>query len=175
MKFLFSFAGCLLIAMLCTTSCKKGDTGPEGPAGTANVIYSEWFKPNPYIKDTVFSIWGFKYNKAAPGITQKILDSGTVLTFGKLLGYTPSVWPANQVAQLPITLTYNTGGTQVDTWSALASPGNLRIRFTNDHNFYTSINMAHEFRYIILPGGIAGARTARMTYADICKQYNIPE
>ncbi len=170
-----------LLLLSCTAllligfSCKKGDKGDPGPAGTANVFYSAWFTPSAYTKDTVFSIWGFNYNKTAPQITQQVLDSGTVLTFGKLLGYNPSVWPATQVSQLPITLTYNSGGTTRDTWSALLSPGNLRIRMINDRNVYGSIAVLHQFRYIIIPGGQPLARIAALSYEEVCKKYNIPE
>lgn len=154
------------------TACKKGDTGP---AGTANVYYSEWFKPDTYIKDTVYGVWGFKYNKAAPGITQNILDSGAVLVFGKLLGYNPTVWSANQVSQLPITVTYNQGGMQEDNWQAYASPGNLRIRFTNDHNIYTSIATQHQFRYVIVPGGMSAVNLSALPYKEVAKIYNLPD
>jgi hypothetical protein len=165
-----------LTGVVAMMGCKKGDTGPAGPAGTANVMYSEWFTPTPYIKDTVFSIWGFKYNKAAPGITQQVLDSGTVLTFGKLLGYNPLVWPTNTVQQLPISLTYNQGGVTTDTWTARLSPGNLQIRFVNDRNIYTSIATNHQFRYIIIPGGNkVGARMARQSYEEVCREYGISE
>lgn len=176
----------LLAGALLTTalySCKKGDTGPagppgpQGPPGTPNVIYGEWFTPSPYIKDTIFGIWGFNYNKAVASITQSVLDSGAVLVYGKLLGYNPTVWPANRVSQLPISLTYKqSGNTNEDTWSGLASPGNLRIRFVNDHNEYNVIATQHQFRYIIIPGGKKdGVRMAQRSYEDICRTYGIPE
>jgi hypothetical protein len=163
----------LLSALI--VSCKKGDTGATGPAGTANVIYSDWFTPSAYTKDTIFGIWGLNYNKAATSFTQQVLDSGTVLTFGRLSGYNPIIWPTGQVAQLPISLTYISGSTVTDTWSALATVGNLRIRFVNDHNIYNSISNAHSFRYIIIPGGKSGGRMMPQSYSEICKQYNIPE
>jgi hypothetical protein len=167
----FSVTTILLIA----ASCKKGDTGPQGPKGNANVMYSAWFTPATYKKDTVFGIWGFNYSQPVAAITQSILDSGTVLTFGKLLGYNPLVWPAGQVGQLPITITYMQGGLQNDTWSALATPGNLRIRFVNDHNIYTSIATMHQFRYIIIPGGTFTGRMRQLSYEELCRKYNIPE
>jgi len=174
MKQICTILICAVTLVLINTACKKGDTGPAGATGTANVIYSEWFTPTPYIKDTVFGVWGFKYNKAAPGITQQVLDSGSVLTYGKLLGYNPLVWPTNTVQQLPIDLTYNQGGVTTDTWTARLSPGNLQIRFVNDKNIYGSIATAHQFRYIIIPGGNkAGGRVARQSYEEICKQYGI--
>jgi hypothetical protein len=157
-------------------SCKKGDAGPEGPPGTANVIYSPWFRPSPYRKDTIFGIWGFNYDKAEPAITQNILDSGSVLTFGKLLGYNPAVWPTNRVAQLPILLNYKQSGlTHLDTWSSLLTPGNLRIKFVNDNNEYNVIATQHEFRYIIIPGGQSLTGRTQMTYEEICRKYGIPE
>ncbi|MCW3466624.1 hypothetical protein [Chitinophaga nivalis] len=162
--------------LLAGYSCKKGDQGDPGPAGTANVTYSEWFTPTPYTRDTVFGTWGFYYNKAAPQITQQVLDNGTVLTFGKLLGYVSDIWPRTQVSQLPISITYKFGANPtLDVWSALLSPGNLRIRLTNDRNAYSSVNSIHQFRYIIIPGGTSMARQANLSYHEICKQYNIPE
>lgn len=186
--------------MLLVYSCKKGDTGPAGPAGTANVVYSEWFTPGAYTKDTVFGIWGFNYNKAAADITQQIVDSGTVITYGKLLGYNTLIWPTNQVAQLPIGLTYVQGSTMTDTWSALATAGNLRIRFVNDKNYWTGISTSHQFRYIIIPGGKKSTATAfrgavsgsgrqlsaqevsditqnyqQMSYSEVCQRLGVPE
>lgn len=182
-------------------SCKKGDTGPAGAAGTANVIYSNWFTPGMYTKDTVFGIYQFYFNDTASRITQKLLDSGVVITFGKLDGYNPSVWPANQVAAMPITITYLQGSTIYnDTWSALATPGNLRIQFVDDQNFYNSISNAHQFRYVIIPGGVSTANASvrpglqtgngvlpsasdidvvrknfqQMSYGEICQRLNIP-
>jgi hypothetical protein len=198
---LFSIVIVSLSMLLFTQACKKGDTGPAGaagPAGTANVIYSTWFTPAAYTKDTVFGIWGFNYNKATADITQQILDSGAVITYAKLLGYNPTVWPAAQVAPLPIQLTYVSGSTMTDTWSALATPGNLRIKFVNDKNFYTTIATMHQFRYVIIPGGkktpnaaSPGNKTVqaettpeiqavirdhkKMSYAEVCRKLGIPE
>lgn len=183
-----------LTIVLVITSCKKGDVGPQGPegpagpqgvqgqqgaqgaTGTANVIYSSWFTASPWTKDTVFGLWGFNYNQTATGITQQMLDSGVVLTFGRLYGYNSLIWPAGQVGQLPINISYILGGTSyTDNWSALVTPGNVHIRFTDDQNYYTSISTAHQFRYIIIPGGAVGNRIAQLSYKEICRQYNIPE
>ncbi len=132
----------------------RGATGPQGPPGTANVVYSDWFTPGSYTKDTVFGIWGFNYNKPEPRITQGIVDQGSVLVYAKLLGYNPSVWPAAEVALMPIQLTYMQGGVTRDTWSAHITPGNVKIRFINDRNVYNVIANRHQFRYVIIPGGI---------------------
>ena len=144
-----------VVLLVLITSCKKGDTGPAGPAGTANVIYSDWFTPAAYKKDTIFGSYGFNYDKADAAITQKIIDSGTVITYGKLDGYNPIIWPTAQVSALPIIITYLSGSSSnIDTWSSLVTPGNLRIRLVSSLNAYGSISNAHLFRYVIIPGGV---------------------
>lgn len=207
----------VLICSLLLLSCKKGDTGPAGstgsagstgPAGptgatgSANVIYSAWFTPATYVKDTVFGIYGFIYDKATTDITQPILDSGLVLVYGKLDGYIASVWPTAQVAALPINITYMIGSTpNIDTWSALATVGNLRIQLQSSLNAYGSISNAHKFRYILVPGGskstvssvkpglqsgngiqldVASVKEVinnyrQMSYAEVCQRLGIPE
>src|SRR5262249_664790 len=159
-------------------SCKKGEDGKDGvngQPGTANVQYSEWFTPATYQKDTVYSVWGFSYTKTVSGITQPILDSGTVLVYPKFLGYNQPVLKPGEVGQLPINLTYNQGGVTTDTWSARATVGNLKIRFVNDRNIYTSISNSHQFRYIIIPGGVrtTGRGNSNYSYKDICRMYNV--
>ncbi|MBO9658165.1 MAG: hypothetical protein J7527_05010 [Chitinophagaceae bacterium] len=179
MKMTLRILGATALFSILISSCKKGDTGPEGPAGppgSPNVMYSAWFRPPSYQKDTIFGIWGFRFDKAEPKITQQILDSGIVLTYGKLLGYNPAIWPTNRVSQLPITLNYlQSGKTHLDTWSAHATPANLRIRFVNDNNEYNVIAIQHEFRYIIIPGGVSVTGRRSLSYEEICRTYGIPE
>lgn len=193
-----------LFSLLLLSSCKKGDTGPAGATGTANVIYSAWFTPATYTKDTVFGTYGFIYDKATADITQKILDSGTVLVFGKLDGYVTSIWPTAQVAVLPIVITYMDGESpNIDTWSALATVGNIRIQLQSSLNAYGSISNAHQFRYIIIPGGVKSTSSvtpglvtgkgnvisdsqaaamrqvslnySQMSYAEICQRLGVPQ
>jgi hypothetical protein len=199
--------GLLFIAPLFIIACsKQGDTGPAGPAGapgpqgpvgSPNVIYSAWFTPSAYVKDTIFGIYGFSYTKATTDITQKTLDSGLVIVYAKLLGYNALVWPTTQVGQLPISLTYVQGVTMTDTWTALTTAGNLKIRFVNDKNYYPSIAVMHQFRYLVIPGGVKstvasikpGLKTGKgsqaeidevaanykqMTYEQVCQKLNIP-
>ena len=182
--------GVILILFSCTKQGPTGATGPQGPqgpagspgvagpkgdTGTANVMYSDWFTPDTYTKDTVFGTYHFYYDKPDSAITQEILDSGIVLTYGKLDGYTSLIWPTNQVSLMPITLVYRIGATiYTDSWSALATVGNLRIQFTNDKNYYNSVSPDHQFRYIIIPGGVK-AFSIPKDYKTLCQQYKIPE
>jgi hypothetical protein len=192
---LFSLLLLAFFSSIIISSCSKGpagpagpigSTGPQGTTGTANVIYSAWFTPSTYTKDTVFGTYGFYFNQAAPEITQQILDSSVVITYGKLDGYTTVIWPTNQVAPLPIVITYMNGANaNIDTWSALLTPGNVEIQLQSSTNAYGGISNAHKFRYVIIPAGVAAARPAlgatsipdyaNMSYQQLCSTFNIPE
>jgi hypothetical protein len=137
------------------TNGTNGVAGPTGATGTANVIYSAWTTPSSYIKTTQFGTVEFTANITASKITQAILDNGTVLVYGKLNGYTTSIWPTDQVAQLPIVINYQNGSTsEIDTWSALVTLGNIQIALENNTNIYSGISNLHQFRYVIIPGGV---------------------
>ncbi len=137
------------------TNGTTGATGATGPTGTANVIYSDWVTPATYTKTTVFGTFHFTADIAASKITQAVLDQGTVIVYGKLDGYNPVIWPTAQVSPLPIVISYMSGTTpNIDTWSALCTVGNVNIDLTSSINAYGSISNAHQFRYVIIPGGV---------------------
>src|SRR3569833_917411 len=137
------------------TNGAAGATGATGATGTANVIYSDWFTPATYAKTTIFGTVHFDADQAASGITQAIIDKGTVLVYGKLNDNNPVIWPTGQVSALPIEITYMNGTTQnIDSWSSLITPGNVRIDLASSSNAYASISNAHKFRYVIIPGGV---------------------
>jgi hypothetical protein len=167
----------LLLPVLICFSCGKdgaagpagqaGATGPSGPTGatgakgatgatgTANVIYSDWITPGSY---------GYKMSGqenhlysdiSAKAITQAIVDNGTVWVYGKLDGYATDIWPADEVSELPIYVSFKTGQyTYNDTWSAYIYAGYIEIDlFDNLSSFYANIEL-NQFRYIIIPGGV---------------------
>lgn len=190
-----SFFLFLLVVLVITACSKKGPEGPQGPQGiagpagnVAKVIYSDWFLPNNYDVSTGLGAVNLSYIQPAPGITQKILDSGVVLTYGSLSAYDGVHLPLRGihyvgVEQLPITASYNLNGAeQIDTWSALAFVGNLQISLTNNNNLYTnssSFDNVNSFRYIIISGGIpegrmAGSPPDYSDYNAVCKYYGIP-
>lgn len=183
-----------LLALLATSAC-TGDTGPtgpqgpegpagpegpQGPAGTANVMYSDWFLPETWESSEVFGRTVFSHEEAVPEITQDILDTGVVLVYGKLNGYTSTIWPTDQVSQLPITVQWESGGSQIDVWSANVRPEVLEITLTNNTDTYGSVNAQHEFRYVIIPGGApvasepAGAVHADLSYEEMRARYGVP-
>ncbi len=168
-KLLFSLLVLSSIAMV-LPSCKgdKGDigaagtagatgavgtTGPAGPAGPAgsngslNVNYSSWSRVT-YRYDSTRVIFGdtmdvYSGELAAPGITAPILTNGTVLAYFKIDGYT-EVNP----------LSYNDGGLSI-----LMIPSVGKIKLVSNVEAGTGF----QYRYVFIPGGIAGGRLANGT------------
>lgn len=151
--------------------------GPQGPPGTANVIYSDWYTPSSFSKTTVFGTFHFSASIPAPSITQDVIDKGTVIVYGKLAGYNALIWPAGQISAMPIVINYLQSNTpQVDTWSALVSLGNLQIDMTNDNNIYSSISNTHSFRYIIIPGAVHTINVANFrNYNQVKQAFHLPD
>ncbi len=175
----------LALVILFTFSCAEdGAVGPQGPAGqngtngtdgqdgqdgNANVMSSDWFTPSSYALSTGFRGTNLlDHDQSVAEITQDIIDTGVVLVYGNLDGYVTSIWPLNQIALLPIVVTYGTSAAQIDTWTAMLSVGNIKIRFINNNNLYTSLAASHKFRYIIIPSsGSTSGRIANESIADI--------
>ncbi len=161
-------------------SCKKGDTGPAGltgPAGptgatgSANVIYSAWTNLTFTGSGTFWSA-----QITAPGVTQDIMDKGVVKTYFK---FGTSVYEGNYSN---LTLGSNTTLYQYLTLGTI----NLRATF----------NASYPWRYVIIPGGVAGGRLTtggdaetfvfadgssmhkadfdKLSYEDICNRFSIP-
>ncbi len=171
----------LLALIIGVTSCKKGDTGPAGatgPAGptgatgatgTANVIYSPW-------APLAFTGSGASYSAriTAPGVTQDIMDKGVVKTYFK---FGTAVYEG----------TYHNQSTNSGIYQYLT------VGFIN---LVANFDASYPWRYVIIPGGIAGGRVAsgaeelfqlqdgttipkstldKMSYAEICQRFNIPQ
>lgn len=169
-----------------------GPAGPQGPAGSANVIYSPWIASTaaawtPSNPGTGITNYNFSIN--APGITNTILNNGVVLVFFRTRHYGTTILPDNTITSLPFTFDYTVGGVvSTDIWTPFISTGSIRINFTNSLNFTFPYSVvapvaAPEFRYVIIPGGVAGGRysgpggaaaCARLPYEDLCASFNIP-
>ena len=170
-----------------------GATGVAGPAGSANVIYSVWFTPaqNGNWVDTTVNgeIQQKKFNKSAPGVTLNILNQGVVLTYMKLLpdgvgGATTSVraMPYIQAGS----------GFQFFALPYIGSISFVNATLTTGPVAAQSNSL--EFRYVIIPGGVAGGRGGStekmadikgqlysesqlkaMSYSQICSLLNIAQ
>lgn len=170
-----------------------GAPGAQGPPGTANVIYSGWI-PSP----TTFSVAGWfdtlittigtvsRANFAAPSMTQAILDQGLTMVYHTFVASGSPIGGANAQS-----LPYNVGIGGGNFVEVNYRPALGRV-FVYLHNVLPGTGgfgflAGHFFRYIIIPGGVAGGRMISgpatgysvqelqaMPYEQLIRKLNIP-
>jgi hypothetical protein len=169
-----------------------GVNGAPGPPGTANVIYSGWL-PSP----TTFGVAGWfdtsittigtvsRANFAAPSMSQAILDQGLTMVYHTFAA-SPAVPTGGANAQ---SLPYSTSvGVQIIEVNYRPAVGRV-IVFIKNLSATTSYGLlgGHYFRYIIVPGGVAGGRMMNgpaagytvqqlqtMTYEQVLRTFSVP-
>jgi len=177
-------AGLLLCLGLTVFGCtKKGDTGPTGPPGSANVMYSAWVSVASWTGPTVVAgVHEESYSMAATALTQAILDNGVVLVYMK----TNSL--PSEVVQLPINWPINGF-----TFMFRSTVGNIKVVYHNttspgtDPGVYIADWVS--LRYVLIPGSVLTSslqpagdasvsladRLKAMPYSEVCALYGIPE
>lgn len=160
-----------------------GPQGPQGPAGTANVIYSSWFTLSGWHDSTMTDQGLCKVDyKDATSITASVISQGVVLAY-----IAPNA-ASTFAYQMPFTYT--------------ASPQNFIVSYrpsvgkmifynviTNSNLGGLNLNATYVYRYIVIPGGIAGRGTEKaaeikgqvytesqlknMSYSQVCTLLNI--
>ncbi len=170
-----------------------GPTGPQGAPGTANVIYGAWTtEPANWGADTVMtSLNGGNAKRfivSSPGINQAMLDQGVILSYFR----------GGLTNQLPVQIPYYVpnpvpaNNTMIDSRPAL---GKIVYIFWMIANPYipivaTNLNSGGQFRYILIPGSVAGriagekmatingrtysqAQLQAMSYSQVCSLFRI--
>lgn len=134
----------VLAVALFFTSCKKGD---QGPAGTANVIYSDWMDVT--FNKTVRSPGDTVYIAVidAPKLTNDIINNGDVKVFVNV--NTPS---SPTVVPLP---NYDPFTVIFDQINCVFTPQKITLISLGDESTFTSGgNKAYQYRYVLIPGGV---------------------
>jgi len=172
-----------------------GATGAQGPPGTANVIYSSWlpspatFAANGWF-DTTLSTIGLvsRANFTAPSMTQAILDRGATLVYHTFAAPPAAPTGGANAQSLPYSTTVNLPPLQYIQVNYRPAVGRI-IVFIKNATSTTSFGLlgGHYFRYIIIPGTIAGGRMKdgvaagytidelkAMSYEEVLKKFNIP-
>ena len=175
-KFLLT-AVLLLSLSLSITNCSSddgtdgvdGQTGATGPAGTANVIYSEWLKAPVAVVETIDGTTGMSTSINAPQLSADILAKGTIL-----------VYMSFGTGTYTLPYTSNAGGT-TNTITAIANVNTIKFfRFTHSGSGTVNIPTTLNWRYILIPGGVAATTTrgvlpnySKMSYEEVCAHFNI--
>ena len=142
----------------------QGPQGPQGPTGTANVIYSSWlasptsFGVNGWMDTSITTIGTVsRANFPAPSMTQAILDQGITMVYHTFSTPNPPSGTAN-VQPLPYVLGIGGGNfVQVNYRPAVSRViVYLQNVLTGTGGF--GFLGGHYFRYVIIPGGVAGGR-----------------
>jgi hypothetical protein len=131
-----------------------GATGATGPAGTSGAIYSDWIT-------STFSQTTFAATIVAPKLTQDIVDKGAVHVYLK---------GSTLVFPLPFTDTDSLGRVAIHLDFAI---GVGRIVL-----FTTTPIPPQQFRYVLIPGGVASGRKAAIdfnNYEAVKKEFDLPD
>ena len=161
-----------------------GPAGPQGPAGTANVIYSPWFTLTGWHDSTMTDQGLCKVDyRVAPGITAAVLSNGVVLSYSapssSSTWASPLPWLVTSVNP-NIIIGYRPSVGRMVYYNAQVNSAAGGIVLTP----------TYVFRYVIIPGGVAGGRSANgetaiykgytaeqlkaMPYSQICRLLGIP-
>lgn len=167
----FSIVGVIAFTILFSTTntgCKKGDTGPKGDTGIANMTYSAWLDVPQFqaVTNTAGdTIYYFKQSISAPGITDSILHKGDVRVYVNV-----------GTAAAPTVLLLPYGYSIL----VLLSKGQINFQADDDYSTYTVGGQKYwQYRYIISKGTIPGGRSANSldwsNYNEVKKALNIPD
>jgi len=152
---------------------QDGQDGQDGEDGNANIIYSEWFTSGGAWTKPGSDGYDAYFDRAAPGVTQDIIDSGIVLSYANITMFSGGIKP----------LPFTTGNGVTSLWNYFITDiGNIRFIATNlEHDDRTFVPSRFiEFRYVIVPGGQLGAKGAatknelkKMSYQEVMEYFGL--
>lgn len=165
-----------------------GPQGPQGPQGTTNVTYSPWFLTGTgWTAGGATDFFWFSYLRAAPAVTQTIIDQGIVLAYMKGDPVAVILNPTTAANPVPVPHTTGMGFGFIDYYTFKLTPGNIRFVYDSDDAWSAADLATISFRYVVIPGSVAGGRTAEpryegftanelkaMSYEQVSQLFNIP-
>jgi hypothetical protein len=167
MKQVFSVLSVTCVAFftlfLSTTnvSCKKGDTGPKGDTGNANVAYSAWLDVtyNAVTNQAGDTIYYYEASIPAPKITDSVLNKGDVRVF-----INAGTAAAPQILALPYS----------DIIVPFVRKGAIDLEALGNFSTVTSGGQkVRQYRYVVIQGSVP----ARMAtdYYSLKEALNMPD
>lgn len=162
-----------------------GTNGAPGPPGTANVIFSSWASVTTNTDTTSLTAFGgtVKYTiRAAPGITQGVLDSGVVLSYSRNSGA-----PTTSIVPLPYFFPNPFSAGEILQFGFVPAVGQIYYYVANLTTGVNTVIFLTTVRHVIVPGAISGGRMVngpatgyskedleKMSYEEIIQLFNIP-
>ena len=140
---IFAYVLLVLFLGIAISSC-SGDDGAVGPAGNANVIYSEWIVPT-WSAGSFYGVAVQEYNITTTNLTQDVIDYGVVLMYWK--NASSYIW------QLPSS---GLGGNIIIDFSFSENTLHLYIFDEVNGTLPSAIPSSNVFRYVLIPGNIPG-------------------
>jgi hypothetical protein len=131
--------------------------------GSSTVLYSGW-AVSSLASNITYDLTAVRYSSlSANQITQTIRDSGVVLVYArKVANYTT----ATESVPLPVTYKVNSGGITEATINYSLGSQAIFINTTTTNNTYYSDGTI-EYRYVIIPGGVALAAAKNININDL--------
>jgi hypothetical protein len=148
-----------------------GTAGPTGPAGSPNVIYSAWLDVSysPVAFDTAGTTGGYVAKITANNLVDSVLQKGTIMTY---VNY--GTVAKSDILALPYTdIVYNVTITPDYSAQLIELISNANMSTQTDS---TSGNKYFQYRYIVIPGGIAGRSAIDWkNYSQVVKYLGIKD
>lgn len=162
-----TFGICLIFGTL-RTNCKKGDTGPQGTAGTNGTNWNANVKSqtNTNLTWTYNSATQeFETNISTPLVTQDIIDKGAVLVY---------LQDGNLSSQLPFSQMLDIS--TIVFFDYIASVGNVKITFANSDLDNTIVPQSTlKFKIVALTASARAANPNINGYEEIKTTYHLSE
>ncbi|MEO3403177.1 hypothetical protein AAFN85_04695 [Mucilaginibacter sp. CAU 1740] len=133
----------------------RGPAGPQGPAGTANVIYSDWVYAKNFRDSTIDNSLMHVADIPANDLTTENLSHALIQVY---FTYGGGVFP------LPH-LTYAGNKASIINFAPRFKHFNI-TRYTLDNSNSVNLSTVLQYRYVIIPGGIAAAKAKNIDVND---------
>ena len=164
----------------------RGAQGPEGPSGSANVIYFPW---EAFSSGTWTAVNGFgnrSYNIDMPEINSTILDNSVILVYLEYFVLSGSDTATEEVYLMPANFnnfTYVLNRVTCTDVAGITQENQGYIEFNladaldagDPGTLITGSSLGYMYRIIIIPGGLEGPSldAHTQTYAQVCSKYGI--
>ncbi|ELR69838.1 hypothetical protein C900_04541 [Fulvivirga imtechensis AK7] len=148
---------------------ETGDKGDKGDPGNANVIYSNWIKPEWYESGSNYYIW---YH-VDENMTADVVDRGIIFIYYRSSATSSLVMPLHyepsDVDFIPLFQKYYQSITYTIYLGAYSTNASQLAAIRNNY----------QFRYVLVPGSnLTGGKVAAVDYSDYDQVkifYNIPD